>query len=118
MARHNREGSGADQHGFEYRIGYQPDWLRHVKVTRTLPSGRQSTKTLFRNPLSRRGAPPGDRIRTSISSPDQGLDVEVAVHDPRGQVTRLRVACQVEASDGERDRLEFVIVGALPRARS
>lgn len=118
MARHNREGAGADQHGFEYRIGYQPDWLRHVKVTRTLDSGRQSTKTLFRNPLTRRSAPPGDRIRTSISSPEQDLDVEVAVHDPRGQVHRLRVACQVETSGGGRDEVEFVIEGALPPAGS
>lgn len=118
MARHNREGIGADQHGFEYRIGYQPDWLRLVKVSRTLESGRQSTKTLFRNPLSRRTAPPGDRVRTSIASPDQGLDVEVSVYDPDGQVTRLRVACHVETPEGGRDEVEFVIEGGLPAPRS
>ena len=53
MARHNREGQGTDQHGHSYSVNYQPDWLRQVKVTRTLESGRQSTKTLFRNPASR-----------------------------------------------------------------
>lgn len=47
MARHNREGMGSDQRGCEYQIGYQPDWRRYAKVTRALPSGRQSTKTLF-----------------------------------------------------------------------
>ena len=47
MGRHNREGRGTDQQGFEYQINYQPNWLRLVKVTRTLDSGRQSTKTLF-----------------------------------------------------------------------
>ena len=54
MARHNRDGRGSDQRGFDYEIGYQPDWLQQVKVTRNLESGRQSTKTLFRNALSSR----------------------------------------------------------------
>ncbi len=118
MARHNREGTGADQRGYEYRVGYQPDWLRLVKVTRTLESGRQSTKTLFKNPLARGEADPGDRVRTSIESPDQGLGVEVAVHDPTAQVTRVRLACRVETPDGGQDEVEFVIEGALPRART
>ncbi|NIP13532.1 MAG: hypothetical protein GWN02_28120, partial [Gemmatimonadetes bacterium] len=50
MARHNRDGQGSDQRDCEYAISYQPDWLRQVKVTRLLPTGRQSTKTLFTNP--------------------------------------------------------------------
>ena len=54
MGRHNREGKGADQLGYKYQVNYQPDWLRLVKVTRTLDSGRQSTKTLFRNPTHHR----------------------------------------------------------------
>ena len=77
MGRRNREGKGADQQGFEYRINYQPDWLRLVKVTRTLDSGRQSTKTLFRNPANRSEAPPGKRVRTRILSPGQALDIEI-----------------------------------------
>lgn len=118
MARHNREGSGADQHGHEYVVGYQPDWLRLVKVTRVLDSGRQSTKTLFRNPHGHREADPGDRVRTQIRSRAQGLDVEVSVHDPREQVRRIRVSCMVDTSQGGQEEVEFVIEGALPPGRS
>lgn len=114
MARHNREGLGADQHGYEYTVGYQPDWLRLVKVTRSLDSGRQSTKTLFRNPHDRREADPGERVRTQIASPSQGLDVEVSVYDPGEQVTRIRLACLVETPQGAQEEIEFVIEGALP----
>ena len=91
MARHNREGHGADQRGFEYGVNYQPDWLKQVKVTRQLETGRQSTKTLFRNP-ERAAAEPGDRIRTRIVSQDQRLDFEVALTDPKAAVRRIRVA--------------------------
>lgn len=116
MARHNRDGSGADQRGHEYEVSYQPDWLRLVKVTRALENGRQSTKTLFRNPLDRREAEPGDRVRTRIVSPDQGLDVEIAVDDPQGRVSRVRVACRVPTGDGGDEEVEFSIEGALPPA--
>lgn len=114
MARHNREGLGADQHGYEYEVGYQPDWLRLVKVTRSLESGRQSTKTLFRNPHDRREAEPGDRVRTQIVSRSQGLDVEVSVYDPAEQVTRIRLACVVDTARGSQEEIEFVIEGGLP----
>jgi len=67
MARHNREGQGADQRGSHYGICYQPDWLRHVKVTRDLETGRQSTKTLFRNPAKKSEGEPGDKIRTRVT---------------------------------------------------
>ena len=117
MARHNREGFGADQRGFEYRVGYQPDWLRLVKVTRVLESGRQSTKTLYKNPQRRREAEPGDRVRTRIESPDQGLDVEVQVYDPDGKVTRVRVACMVDTPQGPAEEIEFMIEGSLPGSR-
>ncbi len=116
MARHNRDGSGADQRGHEYEVSYQPDWLRLVKVTRVLENGRQSTKTLFKNPLDRREAEPGDRIRTRIASADQGLDVEIAVDDPEGRVTRVRLACRVPANGGGEEEVEFSIEGALPPA--
>ncbi len=118
MARHNREGSGADQHGHEYVVGYQPDWLRFVKVTRVLESGRQSTKTLFRNPHEYREADPGDRVRTQIRSRAQGLDVEVSVFDPGEQVQRIRVSCVVDGDRGGSEEVEFVIEGALPPGRS
>lgn len=119
MARHNREGEGADQRGFEYRVSYQPDWLRHVKVTRQLESGRQSTKTLFRNPLDRRKAEPGDKVRTRITSRDQDLEVQVAVIDPHHRVTRIRVACTVPSEDrpGEREEVEFTLENSLPEPK-
>ncbi|HEX2095523.1 MAG TPA: hypothetical protein VHG28_24215 [Longimicrobiaceae bacterium] len=97
MARHNREGRGEDQRGHEYRIGYQPDWFRQVKVTRDLDTGRQSTKTLFRNPE----APlqdPGPRVRTRITAPDLGIDVEVALLDA-GQVVR-RITIETAVPEG------------------
>ena len=116
MARHNREGQGADQRGFEYRVSYQPDWLRHVKVTRQLESGRQSTKTLFRNPLDRMKAEPGDKVRTRIVSRDQDLEFKVAIHDPKHQVTRIRIACSVPSDDqpGGREEVEFTLENSLP----
>lgn len=90
MARHNRDGRGTDQRGAEYEISYQPDWLHQVKVTRTLESGRQSTKTLFRNPGGREQKP-GAKVRTRIVSRDRKLDFEVTVDDPRGVITRVIV---------------------------
>jgi hypothetical protein len=114
MARHNREGYGADQRGFAYEVNYQPDWLRHVKVTRVLESGRQSTKTLFRNPADRQEASPGERVRTRIVSPDQGLDFEVAVTDLKGAVARVRVAYLITNERGEKEEIEFTLENELP----
>ncbi|MDB4949754.1 MAG: hypothetical protein JWM27_2403 [Gemmatimonadetes bacterium] len=90
MARHNREGSGEDQRGRTYTVAYQPDWLRVVKVTRELGSGRQSTKTLVRNP-DLPAAEPGTRVRTHVVSADLGLDFEVVLHDERRVVRRIVV---------------------------
>lgn len=109
MARHNREGNGADQRGFEYGVSYQPDWLKLVKVTRQLESGRQSTKTLFRNPASGPEAEPGDRIRTRITSSDQSLDFEVALTDPKAAVTRVRIAYEVPGANGRVEEVEFTL---------
>ncbi|NIP60752.1 MAG: hypothetical protein GWO17_23120 [Gemmatimonadetes bacterium] len=116
MARHNRDGEGDDQRGYEYAVSYQPDWLRHVKVTRQLETGRQSTKTLFRNPVDRKKAQPGDKVRTRISSREQELDFEVAVTDPRHRVTRIRVAYAVpsENEPGGVEEVEFTLENDLP----
>ncbi|MDT8367575.1 MAG: hypothetical protein RQ745_00085 [Longimicrobiales bacterium] len=116
MARHNRDGSGADQCGFEYEVSYQPDWLRHVKVTRGLESGRQSTKTLYRNPASRRERRPGRSVRTVIRSETQELDLEVSIRDPGSRIRRLRVTCEVPGENGSTDEVEFTIEGGLPPA--
>jgi hypothetical protein len=110
VARHNREGQGADQRGFEYGVNYQPDWLKRVKVTRQLETGRQSTKTLFRNPVNHAEAEPGDRVRTRIVSPDQRLDFEVALTDPKAAVRRIRVAYVLPLEDGAREEeVEFTL---------
>ena len=110
MARHNREGQGADQRGFEYGVSYQPDWLRQVKVTRQLETGRQSTKTLFRNPKDQPEALPGDRVRTRIVSTDQDLDFEVAISDPRAAVRRVRIAYALPSENGMREEeVEFTL---------
>ena len=90
MARHNREGRGSDQRSCEYTISYQPDWFGQIKVTRLLPSGRQSTKTLFASP----DAPerkPGRQIRTRVRSPEQDLAFEVSITDPTRVVKRIIV---------------------------
>lgn len=108
MARHNREGSGSDQRGHEYTISYQPDWLRQVKVTRTLESGRQSTKTLFRNPGVREERP-GGRVRTRVTSPEQGLDLELSVQDPRGVVRRVTVEVEVPGVPAEASTVVFSV---------
>jgi hypothetical protein len=109
LARHNREGNGADQRGFEYGVSYQPDWLKLVKVTRQLESGRQSTKTLFRNPAAGPEAEPGDRIRTRITSSDQSLDFEVALTDPKAAVKRVRIAYEVPGANGRVEEVEFTL---------
>ena len=114
MARHNREGLGADQRGFEYGVSYQPDWLKLVKVTRQLESGRQSTKTLFRNPSMRPEAEPGDRIRTRIISADQAVDFEVALSDPRSAVKRVRIAYEVPGENGRTEEVEFTLESEDP----
>ena len=109
MARHNRDGAGADQRGFEYGVSYQPDWLKLVKVTRQLESGRQSTKTLFRNPGNGPEAEPGDRVRTRITSDDQALDFEVALTDPNAAVKRVRIAYELPDSNGRTEEVEFTL---------
>lgn len=107
MARHNRDGSGADQRGVEYGVSYQPDWLKRVKVTRQLETGRQSTKTLFRNPARAPEAEPGDRIRTGVQSADGSVSFEIALADPRAAVKRVRVAYEVPGPGGRPEELEF-----------
>jgi hypothetical protein len=106
MARHNRVARGTDQRGDAYELSYQPDWLRLVKVTRTLESGRQSTKTLFKNG-TRREQPPGSRVRTRIACKDQRLEFEIEIDDPQGVVKRVIV--ETAAQPGAEDRLMFSI---------
>ncbi len=113
MARHNREARGTDQRGFDYMISYQPDWLQVIKVTRELESGRQSTKTLFRNP-GWREQPPGARVRTRITSPEQGLDFEIVVNDARNAVGRMTAETTVTTADGSEETIVFTMEDYLP----
>ncbi len=115
VARHNREGTGVDQRGFEYRISYQPDWLKHVKVSRALPTGRQSTMILFRNPHESAERRPGRKIRTRITCAAQHVDVEVVLRDSRHGVSRVAVACSVACPDGSgEEELVFTLENGLP----
>jgi len=106
MARHNRDARGSDQRGFDYDISYQPDWLRLIKVTRTLESGRQSTKTLFRNTTPPEQAP-GSKVRTRVVCGEQQLDVEVDVNDPRGVVKRVIIVTAPTGAESAEEELEF-----------
>jgi hypothetical protein len=115
MARHNRDGQGVDQRGYQYVVGFQPDWLRHVKITRDLETGRQSTKSLYKNPADVRGAEPGDRVRTQVVSEEQELDFEVTITDPNRAVRRIRVVYEMPGRDGRREEeIEFTLEGRLP----
>jgi hypothetical protein len=114
MARHNREGKGEDQLGRGYVVSYQPDWFYQVKVTRDLESGRQSTKTLFRNPESPQGEP-GPKVRTRIQCEELGLDVEVAVDDGRAVVRRIIVETVAPDGPDEGVPVAFTITRRRPR---
>jgi hypothetical protein len=112
MARHNREGEGRDQHGAEYTISYQPDWLRQIKISRTLAgTQRQSTKTLFRNPATCAERSPGERVRTGVRSKDGKIDFEITIVDKAQQIDQILVTSR--AADGKGD-ITFTIDGALP----
>lgn len=118
MARHNREGRGLDQQGNLWRVSYQPDWLRQVKISRELPDGRRrSTLTLFRNPARRAEAEPGRTVRTRISSADGSIDVELALEDRHDVVDHFIVG--IKHKRGRKTELiKLVVQGGLPSPRS
>lgn len=117
MARHNRKGRGTDQRGADYAISYQPDWLRQVKVTRTLPNGRQSTKTLLRNGEAGMRSP-GPRVRTRITSRKEDLDFEVGVVDPDGVIRRIVVETARPGRGGETTSIQFTLTdGHSPKRK-
>jgi len=116
MARHNRVGRGNDQRGADYSISYQPDWLQQVKVTRVLENGRQSTKTVFRNP-EKSGRRSASKVRTRITSRKEGLDFEIGVSDPHGVITRIVVETSKPDRGGE-STIQFSIDdGLVPKRR-
>lgn len=117
MARHNREGRGLDQLGNLWRISFQPDWLKQVKISRHLPRGRRrSSLTIFRNPARAAEADPGRSIRTRITSADGEVDFEVALEDRDLIVDHVVVA--LRKKHGRKTELvKFVLQGGLPRPR-
>jgi hypothetical protein len=117
MARHNREGRGEDQLGRSYVVSYQPDWFYQVKVTRDLESGRQSTKTLFRNPESAQSEP-GARVRTRIESEELGISFEITIEDPDGIVRRVVVETVVPDGPDAGQNLGFTVTRARTRRTS
>ena len=117
MARHNREGFGEDQLGRSYLVSYQPDWFYQIKVTRDLSSGRQSTKTLFRNPEAPVGDP-GPRVRTRIESEVLGASFEISVEDPKGLVRRITVETVVPEGEEEGEPVGFTISRVRTRRSS
>jgi hypothetical protein len=114
MARHNRVARGSDQRGDSYEVSYQPDWLRLVKVTRTLESGRQSTKTLVKNPAKREQAP-GSKVRTRVMCGDHQVEFEIELDDPNGVVRRIIVET-ASSAEGD-DKLVFSIDAQPPQKR-
>jgi len=114
MARHNREGRGLDQQGNLWRISYQPDWLKHVKISRALPGGRRrSSLTLFRNPAKRAESEPGRSVRTRITSADGSVDVSLSLEDPNAHVEHIVVG--IRRTRGRKSELvKLVIQGGLP----
>ena len=117
MARHNREGSGEDQLGRRYSVSYQPDWFHQIKVTRDLPSGRQSTKTLCRN-ADEEQAEPGSRVRTRIVSEELGLDFELSLEDVRGVVRRVTVETVAPEGEDRGETVAFTITRRRARRRT
>jgi hypothetical protein len=117
MARHNQEGRGVDQQGNLWKIGYQPDWLRQVKISRDLPDGRRrSSLTLFRNPTRQALASPGKSIRTRILSVDGSVDVQISLEDRDALVDHVVVGVK-QRRGRKTETIRFVIQGGLPRPR-
>ena len=118
MARHNREARGIDQTGNLWRIGYQPDWLSRIKISRQLLDGRRrSSQTLFRNPARRAGAAPGQVVRTEFRSVDGNIRFRISVEDPDQIVEEIIVVTR-PGKDGPRGELvKFAIESRLPPPR-
>jgi hypothetical protein len=125
MARHNRHGEGVDQAGFVYEVSYPPDWLRQIRVGRTLASGRRSTQTLFRNPRDEPQAPAGELRRVHIRCIRQDVDLTVTIQSDPGRCQRVVVDFHVSAAfqvvgpepaqpEVAADVLTFVLEGGLP----
>lgn len=108
MARHNRTAEGEDQHGRQYVVEYQPDWLQQVKVTRNLENGRQSTKVLYRNPEPPASSP-GLKVRTRLTAPELGLELELATEDPNLVIRRIVVEAVIPRGPSAGEPIQFAL---------
>ncbi|WP_420633873.1 hypothetical protein [Candidatus Palauibacter sp.] len=116
MARHNREGRGLDQLGNLWRISYQPDWFRLLKLSLPLPGGRRSSRTLCRNPARAADAEPGRSVRTRITAADGSVDIAVSLEDRDHVVDHIIIG--VRRKRGRKTEvLKFAVHGGLPRRR-
>ncbi len=118
MARHNREARGLDQRGRLWTIGYQPDWLSRMKISRRSPDRtRRSSLTVFRNPERRAQASPGRVVRTEVRSADGLTRFRVSVEDPDGIIEELVVVTR-PGKDGPRGEIvKFALEARLPPRR-
>ncbi len=113
MARHNREARGVDQRGELWIIGYQPDWLSRVKISRKLPRGRRRSRlTIFRNPSRQAQAKPGKVVRTRIAAADGSAEFTVALEDRKGVVESIIVTTR--RGKQQKERVDFVLQGRMP----
>ena len=117
MSRHNREARGTDQHGMLWYIGYRPDWLRRIKISRPLPAGRRrSSLTIFRNPKRRAETTPGKVVRTDIRAVDDSVRFRVSIEDPDDIVESIIVVTRQRR--GKRsEKVSFIIEAKLPPPR-
>ena len=116
MARHNREGRGLDQLGNLWRISYQPDWFRMLKISRSLPGRRRSSRTIFRNPARQAEAEPGRSVHTRITSADGTVDVAFSLEDRDAVVDHVVVGIRRKQGRST-EVLKFVVHGGLPRPK-
>lgn len=115
MARHNRETRAIDQRGVLWNIGFQPDWLSRIKISRLLPGGRRrSSLTLFRNPQRRAEAPPGRLVRTDIRAVDGSMSFRISVEDPDDVIESITVVTRKRAGA---EAVKFILEARLPRVR-
>lgn len=117
MARHNRETRATDQHGLLWNIGYQPDWLSRVKISRLLPDGRRrSSLTLFRNPQRRAEGEPGRVVRTDIRAVDGTARFRISLEDPDGIVASVEVVTHRKRGR-KTEKVKFRLEAKMPPPR-
>jgi hypothetical protein len=104
-----------DQVGRLWRIGFHPDWLSRIKISRDLPNGRRrSSHTLYRNPARRAEAQPGRVVRTEISSVDGRIGFRIAVEDPDRIVEEVIVVTRQGGRGRRSEVVKFMIDARLP----